>query len=149
MPTTTWGPHVWTFIHTFCYHIDEAFFIAQRKKIISLLFNICNNVPCPFCEKHAKQYLSRTNIAKINTKTKCKQFFYDFHNTVNKRLNKSIFTNFEIYKTISLKKSFINFRNVYTNNVYLRNKLHKTFLRRIICNKIYEFISLNKTHFGY
>ena len=56
MPTSTWGPHVWTFIHTFAYHIDEIFFTNNKKDVIHLLFNICFNLPCMDCTMHAKAY---------------------------------------------------------------------------------------------
>lgn len=147
MPTSTWGPHVWTFIHTFAYHIDESFFTNNKKDVIHLLFNICFNLPCMECTMHAKAYLVRANKSKIQTKEDLKRFFYDFHNIVNKRLKRQVFTDYDIYKSYSLQKSFINFKLAYTNNTFLRNQLHVTFARRRVCNNIETFIKRNQKQF--
>jgi len=149
MPTSSWGPYVWEFIHTFCYHIEEDFFNKNSTHIKDLLFMICSNVPCPICKSHAKNYLSRVSKNKIKTKEDCKRFFYDFHNVVNQRTNKPQFTNYDIYANYSLRITYINFIRAYTNNPYLRNQLHMTLIRERISKKVTQFLLPNKKHFGY
>ena len=147
MSKSDWGPCVWEFIHTFCEQIKPCLFANNRDKVILLLFSVCKQVLCPICEQHAKKYLNRINKNKIKTKEDCKKFFYDFHNVVNRRLNKQIFTDTEHYKSFSLSNTFHKFKNIYTNNVGLRNKFHKTLSRRILCKSIYQFIQNNRDGF--
>ena len=148
MSKSRWGIHTWIFIHTFCYHISDELFRKDREKIITFLFKICTNVPCPTCEKDARNYLAGRNKKWITTKERCKEFFYAFHNHVNKKTHKPIFTDFDKYKNANLTIAFKNFQIVFTENYHLRNKLHKSFARRTLCKDIYNYITSNKHHFS-
>lgn len=147
MPTSSWGPHVWAFIHTFAYHMSNEFFIENRRDIIDTLFGICYYLPCMDCAVHAKSFLIRVNKNKIQTKDDLKRLFYDFHNIVNKRLKRDEFTDFDIYSTYSLKNTFLNFKIAYTENAFLRNQLHITLLRKKLCNKVDNMIKKNLSQF--
>lgn len=149
MTTKSWGPYVWTFIHTFTHKIDNTFYMNNKNEVLSLLFAICSNLPCHICEEHAKSYLKKVNKNMIRTKSDLIRFFKDFHNNVNRRLRKAQFNNIEQYDNYSLYNTFINFRTAYTSNYHLRDKFHKTLSRKNIVKNINKFISSNKTKFGY
>ena len=65
------------------------------------------NLPCDYCAEHASKIIPRLNLNTISTKDKLKQFYFDFHNSVNERtqqttVDKSIL---EKYKKGNFKKS--------------------------------------------
>lgn len=140
MTTKSWGPHVWTFIHTFCERIKDDFFAINKKRIIGSLFMICSNVPCPYCAEHAKTYLKSVDTRKITSKALLKKFFFDFHNNVNKNTKKPIFDNFDKYKNYSVPNTYRNFKRVFLQNYYLRDKFHLTMRRKTLCKNIDRII---------
>ena len=85
-----WGNPTWIFFHVYAEKINEDHFKKNNKHIMSQIRNICNCIPCPFCQKHANQFLSNINDNHINTKEKFKQFLFNFHNHANKHTRKPI-----------------------------------------------------------
>lgn len=144
----TWGTPTWIFFHTFAEHINPEFYIHNRDKIKSFILSICNNLPCPECTKHATQYnkfnLTNTNI---ENKEKLKQYFFNFHNSVNKRKHKPNFTNYNQYKNYKLDAAYVNFKNAYLRNNVLSRSFCATLHRRNIINNLERFLIANKNHF--
>ena len=92
---SVWGPCVWYLFHTLAYSIkddDPTRFETVKNEFIKFAFRISTNLPCPECSQHATQYISRINPAAIKTKTNLKTLFVEFHNAVNQRKGKPIFT---------------------------------------------------------
>lgn len=147
MTTSSWGPYVWIFIHTFCERIHNDFFIKNKNTVINLLFGICKNLPCPSCTQHASSYLRNVITKRITNKDDLKRFFFDFHNDVNKRLHKDIYTDYDIYKNLHFRNIFLNFKYAYTNNYFLRNQLHVSHKRRLHVRSIEKFIRINIKQF--
>jgi predicted nucleic-acid-binding Zn-ribbon protein len=97
---------------------DKIFNIRAK----SFLNNFWKYIPCPKCRNDAKGYLSKNSIFSTSDAF---SYTFDFHNNVNKKLNKPILTK-DKYQQLynSIDESIINRINGYTN--YLkRNALRK------------------------
>ena len=95
--------------------------------------SICSNLPCPECAEHAKQELKHLDKSKITNKKDLCMFFIHFHNKVNIRNKKKIFTFDEFlskYSTSVTRNIVSNFFIVLSksdHNVKLMtNSFHKT-----------------------
>ena len=91
MKDLEWGISTWQLIHFIGENIDENFYNSNKKDIVNMIKTICFNLPCPHCADHAKFYLRNINYNILDTKEKFKRLFYNFHNVVNKHLNKEEF----------------------------------------------------------
>lgn len=135
--TKTWGPSTWKFFHTLAEQIPETTFQNNSTEICNMYVSICSNLPCIECTKHARQYVGRTlNPRFIQTKSQLKQFLFDFHNSVNVRLNKPVFTDYHIYKTIDITEAYVGFRNKYISSYNAYNGFHETLFRNHLISSI-------------
>ena len=87
-----WGPSIWYLFHTLSFKIKEEEFTGIRVELLDTIKVICKNLPCPSCAQHATMYMQRLDYNSIQSKEDFKRFFFNFHNDVNKRLEKPIFT---------------------------------------------------------
>jgi hypothetical protein len=112
---TKWGPATWLLFHTLAEQISEK----NQKRMIPLVFtwikNIAYNLPCPQCTQHAKEFLSKVPLHHIQTKYDFKSMLFVFHNMVNTRKRKPIFSfnDINIYENVSLKFAVHNFVTYY------------------------------------
>lgn len=114
MTKEQWSVPTWFFFHGFAARIDEQFYKNNYKKIWNTIYkNICSNLPCPVCNYHANLYISNLNYNEINTKDKLIRYLFNFHNSVNKRLNKSIykFEDLDKYKYLKMSKTYVRTHN--------------------------------------
>lgn len=144
----SWATPTWYFFHTFAEHIDPIFYKKNANIICDLLKGICINLPCEECTKHATQYTRNSLQGKfIPNKELLKEYFFRFHNSVNVRLRKEIFTDYDMYKTMKLEQVTVDFINAY---VGFRNP-HRGFTdqmnRRNIIEKLKNLIVNNKESF--
>lgn len=109
MGKEVWSVPCWLFFHGFAARINKEFYDNNYLKIwVSVYQNICLNLPCPMCRKHAVNYISKSKKTDIETKEKLILYLFNFHNYVNKRLNKRIYKqeDLEIYKRLKMKKCY-------------------------------------------
>ena len=135
---SVWGPCVWYMFHTLSYHIKDTNaveFEKTKNEFIKFTFRIATNLPCPECSQHAAQFVNRVNPASIKTKDQLNGLFIDFHNAVNHRKGKPVFTREEAYakyKTANVRLVIEYFFQIYgkkTVNVKLMvNNFHKDML---------------------
>ena len=132
-----WGPCVWYLFHTLAHHIDEdnPKFETVKNEFILFSFRIATNLPCPECSQHATSYLSKVNPKSIKTKTDLKMLYINFHNAVNIRKGKPIFSIEDAnakYEKANVKLVIEYFFQIYgkkTVNVKLMiNNFHKDIL---------------------
>jgi hypothetical protein len=86
-----WGPALWNFIHNITI-VDNQSNFEDNKRVVKLLFNIYDVIPCPKCQGLYKEYLE---ILKSLDLSKGMVLFYwsiDLHNAVNKKLGKQPWT---------------------------------------------------------
>ena len=87
-----WGPAIWYLFHTLSYKIKPENFNELKDQIIGHFISICSNLPCPECAEHASQELKHLDKSKITSKKELCMYFIYFHNKVNARTKKKIFT---------------------------------------------------------
>lgn len=101
-----WAPITWIFLHSFSHRVDEEYFNKNKRVCFNIIRYICQNLPCPICFRHATAYLDRNNIYICKTKTDFIRYLWIFHNNVNFRLGKPIYTlkNLEKYTRCNFHK---------------------------------------------
>jgi hypothetical protein len=88
---SVWGPSYWFTLHNSAvyYPIKASPFFIERMK--GFILGIPVMVPCEQCRDHATAYIESVyqNLEQIvSGRDSLFKFFVDFHNYVNKRLNK-------------------------------------------------------------
>jgi len=91
-----WGEPFWFFFHTIAEKVKSEYFLVVRQDLLKHIYNICNNLPCPMCTEHAKEYLKNINFNTIQTKEDLKDMLYNFHNAVNVRKNVPLYPRSEL-----------------------------------------------------
>jgi len=131
--TKTWGPCTWFLLHTLAEKIQENNFHNNKIVLLNFINRICDNLPCPDCAEHARKQMKNLNSNTINTKEDLKNMLHSFHNIVNQKLNKPIFTIEELntkYKlsiTSNIIQYFIQIWSKKSHNPKLMAEdLHKT-----------------------
>jgi len=108
-----WGKCTWIFIHSLAEKVKENDFSIISAHIIKWVISICKILPCPYCASHANIMLKSYNFKKIINKNDLKQFLFEFHNKVNKRIRKKQYpiSILNMYKNIDFRKATANWYN--------------------------------------
>jgi hypothetical protein len=133
-----WGPPIWTFFHTLAEKIKPEYFATIRLEILEQIYNICANLPCPECAKHATEYMNALNFNTILTKDDFKNMLFRFHNSVNARKGSPQFE----YAELSAKYSSQNMSNVIQQFIEVFGK--KSFNINMIANKFHSDLTIVK-----
>ena len=145
MSINNWGPAVWLLFHTIVEKIKEPDNTRICLELFNQIKNICKYLPCPDCASHATSNLANVNISKINNKSDLKQILFIFHNSVNVRKKKAVFSidGLEKYKSANLSMVLYNFKMNYnsTRNMKL---MSDEFQRKIVINQFNQWLELNK-----
>jgi hypothetical protein len=96
VPKMLWGKPTWYLLHMLAEKIQDNKFQELRPQILNIIYSICNNLPCPTCATHAKEYLNKINLFHINTKEELKTMLFNFHNDVNNRKGYAPFSRQEL-----------------------------------------------------
>ena len=94
-PNTHWGTHLWGYIHTICIIDSDEPIIIQKQtdKVIHCLKELPNSIICSKCAEHFKEALTEfLESGSIYVSMKLFRWSVDFHNDINKKLEKSIFS---------------------------------------------------------
>ena len=116
MSIQEWGQVTWYLFHTLAEKIRPEYFDQERANISKHIYSICSILPCPDCKQHALSYLSKINFSTITNKEQLKLFLMNFHNYVNNRHNKKLFTIEEVnnkYKHANLYNIVKGFLKTY------------------------------------
>ena len=135
-----WGQYTWILFHTLVERIPNNQYNILGPIILNIIKNICTILPCPDCTKHATDYLRMITIKNLPTKEHMKQFFYHFHNHVNKMTLKPIYPYNQMNKYVNgnLKIIFNNVFILFSKN-YGNTRMMGTSIRR---NKIFQRLKL-------
>ena len=144
-----WGPICWIFLHTIVEKLKENHFNSKKEILFELIENICHNIPCPVCTKHAISYLKLKKIRKCNTRSDLRLYMFTFHNIVNKRLNKQIYKieDLEKYKRCKFIELIKRFTLVFKKQ-YLFTKVMDGWKRQKISDNINKKINKNMAYFN-
>lgn len=91
--TKLWN-YYWYNIHWFAINYPENPSPEQKRQVIELVETMKNGgIGCPECTKHFKDYTVRNPIEySVDTRQDLFIWWYDLHNAVNTRNNKTIFS---------------------------------------------------------
>ena len=148
MSPSYWGPSTWIFMHTLAAKIKETSFPVIGPSLILVLIQICNNLPCPECAQHAKQFWSKVKTANIKTKDDLINLLFVFHNMVNKRkqLQPFKYENLQYYKTRNVVQTY----NIFSRNFNTRgnmNLINESFRRNMMLSSLRSWLMSNVIHF--
>ena len=141
MSKKDWGNISWILMHSLAQKVTENNFVNCKEILIKIIFDICNNLPCPDCREHANKLLKTSNINKISNKKQLITFLCEFHNIVNKKLKKPTKNIEEVekhYSTAKLNMIVITFFKVYNSVIYNEKMLSDSFRRKIFLKKLLE-----------
>jgi len=141
-----WGNAMWYFIHTFSHKLKDEY-KTEIPILYDFILQICHNLPCPDCKNHAVAYFKRVNKTYItSSKENLINFLWKFHNDVNIRLKKPIFSKEklnELYSKASLYKIVINFLNVMNGETHNLKMMVHSISRKKCINNFKNYISNN------
>ena len=147
MEKKVWGNSIWYLFHTVAEKIKEDKYLEQKDNLFKLLEIVLKNLPCPDCAEHATNAFKKVNKQNINNKETFKMLMLEFHNRVNKRLNKPVFTLEELnnkYKNANLNAILYNFRIVYNISIYneklIANAFHKNLQNKDLNNVLNQIL---------
>ena len=148
MSPSYWGPNTWVFMHTLAAKIKEESFLIIGPNLISVIIQICNNLPCPECAQHAKEFWAKVKTANIKNKTDLINLLYVFHNLVNKRRKTFQFR----YDSLNYydKKNVIETYNAFARTFNTRGNLqliNDSFHRGLMISSLRGWLTANIKHF--
>ena len=144
-----WGNAMWYFIHTFSHKLKDEY-SDKANEIISLYYNLCINTPCPYCSDHAKDMLNKLNMNLIKNKQDLIRVMFEFHNIVNVRLNKKVFTLEELnekYKRANTLNIANHFFHVMNKKIHDERAMIYTLNRKIAVKNMYDYVHKNNHYF--
>ena len=149
--STIWGKSTWLFLHTFAVKIKEEEFDNVKNNMIEIFKQICFVLPCPYCQKHAKQFITNNDFTKIKSKEDFIIMLWSFHNIVNKKTGKKPFPyeSIGIYEKAIFKNVIINFQRVFMRPINNQRLLMDSLGRSRIIDKINKFIKDNYNKFNF
>lgn len=146
-----WGPSCWYLFHGLATKVKEEEFEKIKLSLWTNIVEICNNLPCPDCRKHAMELISRTNKQNIiKTKRSLEVFIFDFHNMVNARKGYKILTIQEhdtMYQNANIQMIIINFINAFNQSTRNSRLMTETLHRQLFMNNFVKWININKSAF--
>lgn len=138
MSKSVWGPPTWQLLHCMVIKAKEIMNLSQINELKNIIERVVSNLPCPLCSGHALAFFKKNNFQKINTLFNLRYFLFDFHNSVNKRLEKPLITYEEhnlLYQNMNLESVLRNMLQVYqhmnsTNVTMMLYSFHRTSIIR-------------------
>ena len=133
--SATWSHPTWSFLHSLFENMPNSHFQLHKAHIIDYLSRMLRLLPCPDCANHASEYIKSHPLSRINTVTDGRNYFFRFHNDVNKRLRKTLFdiNKLTIYKSRSISEEYKKHARIFYSRNLTRNILfshHRTNLYR-------------------
>lgn len=128
-----WGNTVWFLFHGLAHKIKEDEFNSVKNDFIFIINTICRNLPCPECSNDASTLLQKINWDTINTKNDIKNLLFNFHNHVNKKLNKPQFNLSDLdekYDKINVNVLYNNFFIIFNSNSNIPRLMTASFHRQ-------------------
>lgn len=102
MEPEKWGPPLWYKMHMKTFNYPENPSNQDKMNVIQFFKNLPNIMPCEKCKKHYKRELIVNPIENVvHSRKSLIKRLVDFHNKVNVRLGKPIFTYKQAYALYS------------------------------------------------
>ena len=142
MQKSVWGPATWKLLHTMVLRVDNNITNNQFIELKNIILRILHNLPCPYCTAHALSYIASSNYKGINNISDLRFFIFNFHNNVNKRLNKPLISYEEHVQLYNIPLSIVgkNFIDIYsTNNTGVTMMLYNFHRKQMVQDLINYF----------
>jgi len=91
MSKQEWGNTTWFLFHGLATKLKPEY-DSEYKTILKYFITVCAHLPCPDCQLHAIHTNNTAMLNKISCKNNLKDYFWQFHNKVNRRLHKKRFS---------------------------------------------------------
>ena len=102
------GGLMWMMLHRFAEKLKADIFISNKTGILDFLKEFYNKeLPCEFCKIESINYLD--NYGSLSSKEDLKKYLYDFHQVINKKLQKKYYN-----ETILLQYESVNIIDVFS-----------------------------------
>ena len=99
-----WGPAYWFSLHNAAAHYPLEANNIVKERMKNRILAIPYEIPCTACRPHASAFIE-SNKDKLDTIVSGRhplgRFYVDFHNKVNQRYNKRLWSYEEVYKMYS------------------------------------------------
>lgn len=128
-----WGNTVWNLLHSIIEKIKDDKFILCKNELCEIILLICSNLPCPECATDAKNILSKVNFNSITSKNEMRILMFNFHNHVNRKLNKQEYSLENVtpkYSKANMDAIYSNFFLVFISNSNIPQLMGATFQRQ-------------------
>lgn len=102
-----WGPKLWEVMHTFSFSYPSSPSNIEKTAAHNFYTSLGVLIPCKNCSQHCLQYVKHYP-PKINSRDELVMWVFDFHNEVNKRLNKRIYTFEELQEKYNDNVAYCN-----------------------------------------
>jgi len=144
-----WGNATWYLFHTLSYKIKDEYFDELKDDFLNMCTRICANLPCPDCSEHASAIMKNVNRANIKTKKDLQMFFFDFHNSVNRRVKKQVFdeASLSMYRNSITKNIVFNYISTLSKKYYNSRLISSGFHRDAMMNDFKKWIAHNSNKF--
>ena len=140
-----WGNCVWYLFHTLIHIIKDDQFLELKNDIVYIIKTVIQILPCPDCSRDATLEINKVDFNAIQTKQQLKLLMFNFHNHINKKLNKPIFQLSQLdekYSKANIHVIINNFNIIFSTNSNIPHLMNQSFNRNINIPKIK--IILNK-----
>lgn len=148
MKKQVWGNATWYLFHTLAYKLKPEF-TSEVPIIFNHIKTICDNLPCPYCQAHATQFLAQVNVPLIvSSKENLINFLHAFHNNVNKRLGNKEFSKIEhdgVYSRAITHNVITYFLSIMNQNIHNEKLMMLSFHRKRSVSIIREYF-INNIH---
>ena len=140
----TWGNNVWYLFHTIAEKIKDDEFNNIKDDIFFVIKTVSTNLPCPECSSDANALLNKVDFNNIKNKDDLKTFVFNFHNQVNKKLNKPMFDKELLdtkYANASIHSLYNNFFIIFSSNSNVPQLMSASFHRQHNLPKIRDCLN--------
>jgi hypothetical protein len=148
---SVWGPAIWYLFHTLSFKIKAVHFNEIKDELLGHFISICNNLPCPECTEHAQQEIKHLDKSKITNKKELCMYFIYFHNKVNVRTKKKIFTFDEFvlkYKNSVTRNVIANFFIVLSKSDHNVKLMTNSFYKSAVIINLKKWLNVNASKFN-
>ena len=88
-----WGPHAWKFMHAVALAYPDTPSMEQKKAASQFFSSLEYLLPCESCKQNYRKELQAFPMSSaLESKQELNEWLTALHNSVNKRLNKTIMT---------------------------------------------------------
>jgi len=118
MSKSVWGPPTWQLLHCMVIKAKDIMTPPQIQELKNIIERVVSNLPCPICSGHALAFFKKNHYHRIHTLEQLRYFIFEFHNNVNKRLDKPLFgyeEHLRLYQQMNLEIVLRNMLQVYQN----------------------------------